>query len=196
MTRKEIIRLAQMIYGDHYTEQDIVFGKLVANTERLNLRTSMLDILEGKEDCEEVKSEQFQRYLELVAVDEWSSTEAVELRSVLEQQKCDLRYVDMVIENRKWELGGEMHGREIDENAAIFGIKYPALQFALNAPSSETTEIRRLLEQEKMKMVLEQWPEDVTSHTAIQGGVLCARTVSVFDLIRCAEIVDHVKGGA
>lgn len=44
-----------------------------------------------------------------------------------------------------------MYGIERGENAAIFGIKYPALQFALNAPSSETTEI----EQEKMKMFLD-----------------------------------------
>lgn len=164
-----------------------------------------------------------------------------------------------------------------DENAAIFGVKYPTLHFALNPSSAETAEIRRVLEQEKMKMVLAQWPEDVADHpvdpTIIQGGivgkpveaagripelmkeqlkhfmaiavhhqhcrlsalealaqaeadrdellaafetlldgvdlqapegftpenadgVLCGRTVSVFDLIRCAEIVARVKGGA
>ena len=63
-----------------------------------------------------------------------------------------------------------------DENTEIFCVKYPALQFALNAPSAEIAEIRRLLEQEKMKMVLETWPEDVADHpvdpTIIQGGVV------------------------
>ena len=117
MTLNDIITTAEFVYGGHYTAQDINFAKLLLQSER----DSIKDFLSNGGTLEEyvcsqdmstsssnIYSNDMYKYMQLVQEDMFDSKEALSLRNELGKQEkyaAQLKHIDLIVENRKWELG-------------------------------------------------------------------------------------------